>query len=232
MKARGKHMLIVEDTESIALLLSACFTEDGFSVKISSTLKEATRFYRASLSSNSPFDVLLVDNCLPDGSGIAFLRKIDTLGNSPVKIMLSADGSEKTKIEALSAGADQFLEKPVNTLDLRNTVAMHLNHRSITNLKTDTPYEREKTKLLKNYLLYLQNLAEKLHNPMTYEELKCHLHQLKGSAALYDLFDLSSAAGKLSRNLQKSGSKLTSRIRQNLITSISSQLKMLTEKAQ
>jgi len=67
------------------------------------------------------FDLILVDYMMPKMHGVEFigrLRKIPNCEELPV-IMITADEGRETRLEALKAGATEFLKKPVEPLELR-----------------------------------------------------------------------------------------------------------------
>src|SRR5689334_14468292 len=77
---------------------------------------------RALLKQTEP-DLLLLDVNLPGMSGLDFLREIKTLnGNGPLVIIFTAHGSERMAVEAVKAGAYDYLSKPFELDDLRLVV--------------------------------------------------------------------------------------------------------------
>jgi DNA-binding NtrC family response regulator len=76
---------------------------------------------RKSFASSRP-DLILLDINLPGTSGLDFLRELATGENIPPVIMITAHGSERTAVEAIKAGAYDYLPKPFEVDELRLVV--------------------------------------------------------------------------------------------------------------
>ena len=109
-RIRGANVLVVEDDWPIRHLLKVSLSAHAYAVDEAETCKDAL----LSLTRQVP-DLLLLDLGLPDGSGIELLRRLEH--STPV-IVLSVQGSEQTKIEALDMGADDYLTKPFSVDEL------------------------------------------------------------------------------------------------------------------
>ncbi|HUP44405.1 MAG TPA: sigma-54 dependent transcriptional regulator [Thermoanaerobaculia bacterium] len=107
-------LLIVDDEASLRDFLSIVFEEEGCSVECVATLAEA----RASLQKNEP-DLVLCDLMLPDGSGIELIREVKARNSSIAFIMITAHTSTKTAVEALKAGAFDYIAKPFDIEELK-----------------------------------------------------------------------------------------------------------------
>ena len=108
-------VLIIEDSESLALGFAAQLEEAGYSVTLAATLAEA----RSALAA-SRFAAALLDLQLPDGDGLSLLEG-DSDGNPPF-VVVTADGSLSRAIAAMRLGAFDFLVKPVAGARLLSTV--------------------------------------------------------------------------------------------------------------
>jgi DNA-binding response OmpR family regulator len=110
--ANKQKILIVDDDENIAELISLYMTKECFETKIvydgESALKEADSF--------SP-DLILLDLMLPGIDGYQVCREIRQKSQVPI-IMLSAKGEVFDKVLGLELGADDYLEKPFDTKEL------------------------------------------------------------------------------------------------------------------
>ncbi|MBT9583086.1 response regulator transcription factor [bacterium] len=111
-RSRGANVLVVEDDWPIRHLLKVSLSAHNYDVSEAETCQEAVRH----LSRHVP-DLLLLDLGLPDGSGIELLRRLRQEHSTPV-IVLSVQGAESTKIEALDLGADDYLTKPFSVDEL------------------------------------------------------------------------------------------------------------------
>ena len=75
-------------------------------------------------SSHHP-DIVLLDLGLPDMEGVEVIKKIRTWSNMPI-IVISARSEDTDKIEALDAGADDYITKPFSVSEIRARVAAHI----------------------------------------------------------------------------------------------------------
>jgi len=107
-------LLIVDDEASLRDFLSIVFEEDGGRVQTSSTLSDA----RAALQKDEP-DLVLCDLMLPDGSGLDLLREIRAQMPSVAVVMITAHTSTKSAVEALKAGAFDYIAKPFDIEELK-----------------------------------------------------------------------------------------------------------------
>lgn len=107
-----QKILIVDDDENIAELISLYMTKECFETKIvydgESALQE--------LDSFSP-DLILLDLMLPGIDGYQVCREVRQKSQTPI-IMLSAKGEVFDKVLGLELGADDYLEKPFDTKEL------------------------------------------------------------------------------------------------------------------
>ncbi|GAB5348331.1 sigma-54-dependent transcriptional regulator [Alteriqipengyuania sp. 357] len=108
-------VLIIEDSESLALGYAAQLEEAGYSVSLAASLAEA----KAALA-EAPFSAALLDLQLPDGDGLSLLEATDL--NTPPFVVITADGSLSRAIAAMRLGAFDFLVKPVAGARLLSTV--------------------------------------------------------------------------------------------------------------
>ena len=120
MSGSGPLVMVVEDEPQMRRFLRASLSSRGFRLLEAATAREVT----ALVTSHSP-EVILLDLGLPDGDGIELARDIRGWSRVPI-IVISARGREADKVEALDAGADDYLTKPfgVNELLARIRVAL------------------------------------------------------------------------------------------------------------
>ena len=113
--------LIVDDEPDIRELLEITLIRMGIDTRSAATLNEALL-----LLDEEDFSLCLTDMNLPDGNGIDLVRHIQNgFPDLPVA-MITAYGSVETAIEALKAGAFDFISKPVNLPQLRDLVSSAL----------------------------------------------------------------------------------------------------------
>jgi two-component system KDP operon response regulator KdpE len=107
-----RRILVVDDEPQILRALRVILREAGFEPVPAETAEEALD--RASVR---PPDAAIIDLVLPDGDGIEVCREIRRWSQMPI-IVLSAVGEEDAKVEALEAGADDYVTKPFGSREL------------------------------------------------------------------------------------------------------------------
>lgn len=114
------HVLIIDDEAANRQILSAVVSRAGYSVDVATGVKDATE----KLTSGE-VDVALCDICMPDGDGIELVRKFKAPGSGidTQFIMVTAFASMETAVEALRAGATDYIVKPVSNEDLLHRLA-------------------------------------------------------------------------------------------------------------
>jgi two-component system KDP operon response regulator KdpE len=115
-------VLVVEDEPQLVRLLRATLPPHGF--RMIDAASGAQGLTEA--SSRAP-DVVLLDLGLPDMDGVEVVRRIRGWSGMPI-VVVSARGQEKDKVEALDAGADDYLTKPFGTDELLARIRVALRH--------------------------------------------------------------------------------------------------------
>ena len=115
-------IMIVEDEAAMRAFLRASFAVHGMRLIEAERLSEA----RILAATHQP-DLIVLDLGLPDGDGVAFVRELRAYSRVPV-IVVSARGRESDKIDALDAGADDYLTKPFGVGELQARVRVALRH--------------------------------------------------------------------------------------------------------
>ncbi|HWT74937.1 MAG TPA: response regulator transcription factor [Mobilitalea sp.] len=116
-------ILVVDDEKSIRSFLQLSIEMQGY--KCIDVSDGATALMLA--VSHNP-DVLILDLGLPDMDGIDVIKKIRLVSQMPI-IIISARGHEREKIEALDAGADDYLVKPFSVPELLARIRVILRHK-------------------------------------------------------------------------------------------------------
>ena len=106
------RVLVIDDERQILRALKVILREAGYDVIEAATMEEALD--RAAVR---PPDAAIVDLMLPDGSGIELCRRLREWTTMPI-LVLSAVGEEDAKVEALEAGADDYVTKPFGPREL------------------------------------------------------------------------------------------------------------------
>ena len=112
MAAIQKIVLLVEDEDPIAEMLSGFFERDGYRFLHAVSGEEALKRLR-----QRPVDIVLLDLSLPGRDGIDVCRELRTFSSVPV-IMLTARDSEVDKVVGLEMGADDYVTKPFSPREL------------------------------------------------------------------------------------------------------------------
>src|SRR5712691_9522781 len=107
-------LLIVDDEASLRDFLSIVFEEDGWRAATAASLADG----RAALQQAEP-DLVLCDLMLPDRSGLELLLEIKAQSRSVDVIMITAHTSTKSAVEALKAGAFDYIAKPFDIDELK-----------------------------------------------------------------------------------------------------------------
>jgi two-component system KDP operon response regulator KdpE len=102
----GDRVLVVDDEPQILRALQIKLRGAGYDVETAATAGEA--LMKAAIR---PPQAVILDLLLPDGSGAHVCRELRTWSAMPI-LVLSAVGEEREKIEALDAGADDYVTKP------------------------------------------------------------------------------------------------------------------------
>ena len=118
------RILIVEDEADIRRFVRMALEKEGMAVFETSTLQDA----RLNAGSRQP-DLMIVDLGLPDGDGKTLIREVRGWISAPI-LVLSAREEESEKVEALDAGADDYLVKPFGVPELLARVRAQLRRAS------------------------------------------------------------------------------------------------------
>jgi two-component system response regulator PilR (NtrC family) len=112
------QVLVVDDEPDLRTLYELTLLREGYRVDAAGSLAEAC----AQLASKK-FDAVITDMRLPDGQGIELLRRMASEQRSERCIVMTAYGSAENAVEALKAGAFDYLTKPVDLKQFRSVVA-------------------------------------------------------------------------------------------------------------
>ena len=123
MSAEAERLvLVIEDEPQVVRFLKASLGSHGFKVLEASTGQRGL----IEASAHVP-DLVLLDLGLPDLDGVEVARRLREWSRVPI-IVLSARGQERDKIEALDAGADDYLTKPFGVGELLARMRVALRH--------------------------------------------------------------------------------------------------------
>ena len=112
------NILIVEDEGDISLILNLMLKKNDVEIEHVNTLAKADKF----LKEQTP-QIVILDNQLPDGLGIDFIKKIKANYASIKIIMITGNAAGADKETALENGADIFLAKPFTKEQIQSALA-------------------------------------------------------------------------------------------------------------
>ena len=113
MPTSRRSVLIVEDEEIIRTTLHEYLLSEGFDVASAANVGQALQLARS-----REFQVAICDVQLPDGDGVALLRKLQQLQSQICVLIITAYATVESAVEAFKAGAYDYLMKPVIFDDL------------------------------------------------------------------------------------------------------------------
>ncbi len=128
MEPRGS-ILLVDDEERILKTLGRALREEGHEVVATASPREARR-----LLADRPFDVLVVDNRMPETTGLELIRELvasTAEGERPHIIMMTAHATVDNAIEAMKLGAYDYLQKPFEVDELLVSARRALEHQRL-----------------------------------------------------------------------------------------------------
>lgn len=114
------HLLVIEDDPDIAHLLQLDLQDAGYRVSHASGVMSGL----IQIREDAP-DLVLLDLGLPDGKGHDVLTRVRQHSDLPI-IILTAQGDLTSKVELLGLGADDYLSKPFNHVELLARIAVQL----------------------------------------------------------------------------------------------------------
>lgn len=120
----GAKILVIEDDPQVARFLRATLEGRGYRVLSAENGVEALVMAQQHVP-----EVVILDLGLPDIDGVEVARKLRSWSRMPI-LVLSARGLEAQKVEALDAGADDYLTKPFGVQELLARIRVALRHAS------------------------------------------------------------------------------------------------------
>ena len=136
------NILVVDDEKEIADLIEIYLVSDGYKVFKANNAKEGLE-----ILDQEEIHLVLLDIMMPGMDGLEMCRKIRETNNIPI-IMVSAKTQDIDKIVGLSTGADDYVAKPFNPLELMARVKSQL--RRYRELNPSKPHERQEVISLKH----------------------------------------------------------------------------------
>ena len=116
--ASPAHVLVVDDEPDLRTLYELTLLREGYRVEAAATMGEAWQ-----LLEQRRFDAVITDMRLPDGLGLDLLQRMVAQQRPERCVVMTAYGSAENAVEALKAGAFDYLTKPVDLRQFRSVVA-------------------------------------------------------------------------------------------------------------
>ena len=110
-------ILVVDDEETARLVVSEFLRSKGYEVLDAGTLAEARQYIN-----KGEADIIILDVRLPDGYGPNLLTETARMVNRPQIIIITAHGEIGMAVDAMKNGAQDFIEKPLDLLELEKSV--------------------------------------------------------------------------------------------------------------
>ena len=123
---RRAAILVVDDDESLRRVTQVQLQQAGFGVEAASSGKQALEILEA-----KPVDLVLTDMKMPGMTGVELLRAVQQSQPETLVILMTAYGTIETAVEAMKAGAYDYITKPVNQEELLILLNRALGHRAL-----------------------------------------------------------------------------------------------------
>jgi two-component system, NtrC family, response regulator PilR len=114
-------LLVVDDEPDLRTLYELTLVREGYDVESAGSVEEAW-----ALLAERSFSAVITDMRLPDGTGLQLLQRLESERRTEKAIVITAYGSAENAVEALKAGAYDYLTKPVDLRQFRAVVASAL----------------------------------------------------------------------------------------------------------
>ena len=126
-----KRILVVDDEPQITRVLRTSLSSQGYDIRVANDGETALEI----MKDWTP-DMVITDLAMPNMGGLELCRRLRTTTQVPI-VVLSVRGEEKTKVQALDAGADDYVTKPFGMEELLARVRANL--RRTTTADSDEP---------------------------------------------------------------------------------------------
>ena len=114
-------LLVVDDEPDLRTLYELTLLREGYDIETAGTVEEALMHLK-----DRTYSAVITDMRLPDGTGLDLLRRLEEGGRREKAIVITAYGSAENAVEALKAGAYDYLTKPVDLKQFRAVIASAL----------------------------------------------------------------------------------------------------------
>jgi two-component system response regulator PilR (NtrC family) len=126
MTTTAANILVVDDERSMRELLDYMLSKEGYAIDLAANGRTAVEKIQA-----ADYDLVLTDIRLGDITGLDVLRAAKQKNPNTVVVMISAYASTETAVEAMNEGAYDYVPKPFDNDELKNTLANALERRTL-----------------------------------------------------------------------------------------------------
>jgi DNA-binding NtrC family response regulator len=120
------RFLIVDDDPQVRGLLEKFFLQLGYTVETAGNGEEGLQKFM-----KDPFDGVISDLVMPDGDGLALLKKVKEIRPGTLFFLITGYGTVENAVQGMKEGADDFIPKPFHLEDLRMRVERALLSRNL-----------------------------------------------------------------------------------------------------
>lgn len=129
-------ILLVEDEQHLAIALKLNFELEGFNTRLAHTGREAIR----SLTTDGPFQLIILDITLPDMDGYQLCTQFRAAANYTPVLMLTARQHPEDRVRGLESGADDYLTKPFDLDELMARIRSMLRRQAWNSQSGSNPH--------------------------------------------------------------------------------------------
>ena len=126
------RLLVVDDEPDLRTLYELTLLREGYDVETAGSVTDALACLKA-----HRYSAIITDMRLPDGTGLDLLRELEQTGRQEKAVVITAYGSAENAVEALKAGAYDYLTKPVDLKQFRAVIASALGRGGVAPTPTD-----------------------------------------------------------------------------------------------
>src|SRR5258705_6606942 len=120
-------LLVIYDEPDLRTLYELTLLREGYDIETAGSVQDALLHLK-----DRVYSAVISDMRLPDGTGLEVLRWLEEAGRREKTIVITAYGSAENAVEALKAGAYDYMTKPVDLKQFRTVVASALGRAPVT----------------------------------------------------------------------------------------------------
>ncbi len=117
-----KRILVVDDEAKMLRVLELQLQTAGFQVTKAESAEAGVKLFDAAVSDGKPFALVMTDLRLPGMDGLGFLEEVRKRDGAPPVVVMTAFGTIETAVQAMKAGASDYLLKPFSLEDMMITL--------------------------------------------------------------------------------------------------------------